>query len=172
MARLVLAILLLVVSVSPAFAQAPTGFTEFPWGTAPSVLREQLVARRCKRTTESARSWFSIQCHDYLVERLSVPLLRLDFEPASSLAGYSMVVARASYPALRELALQRFGRPTSRTGIPFVGQQMWWAWPGVSATLIEKCEDETSCLEVTTAALDGRRTQIREREVRDATQSF
>ena len=172
MAHLVLAILLLVVSVSPAAAQAPTGFTEFPWGTAPSVLREEFVARRCKRTTESALSWFSIQCHDYAVERLSVPLLRLDFEPASSLAGYSMVVARASYPALRDLVMQRFGRPTSRTAIPFAGQQMWWTWPGVSATLIERCEDGTSCLEVSTAALDVRRAQIRDRQRRESMQSF
>jgi hypothetical protein len=172
MARLLLAIVLLAAAVSFASAQAPTGFTEFAWGTSPTVLRERFIDKRCQSSSESRRVWFSIQCQGYLVERLSVPVLRLDFEPADSLAGYHMLVARGSYSALREQVLQRFGRPASRTAIPFVGQQMWWTWPGVSATLIEKCDEEASCLEVTTTALDRRREQVRERERRDSTQSF
>ena len=164
--------LALLAAVSTASAEAPTGFTEFSWGTSPSVLRADFVTKRCKKASESRRTWFSIHCQGYLIERLSVPVLRLDFEPADSLAGYHMVVARASYAAFRDLVVQRFGRPTSRTVVPFIGQQMWWTWPGVSATLIEKCEDQASCLEVTTAALDQRRAQIRERERREATQSF
>jgi hypothetical protein len=40
------------------------------------------------------------------------------------------------------------------------------------ATLIEKCGEEYSCMEVTTAALDRRREQTRERERRESTQSF
>ena len=172
MARLAFAALLVALSVSSAFAEAPTGFTEFAWGTPPAVIREQFVAKRCQSSTESRRGWTSILCQGYLVERLSVSLLRLDFEPAQSLAGYHMAVARASYPAFRDLVLQRFGRPASRTVVPFVGQQMSWTWPGVAATLIEKCGGESSCLEVTTTALDRRREQIRERDRREATQSF
>ena len=49
---------------------------------------------------------------------------------------------------------------------------MSWAWSGVSATLIEKCGEEHSCMEVKTPALDRKREQIRERERRDAVQSF
>jgi hypothetical protein len=172
MTRVAAAALLLALVVAPAAAQAPTGFTEFAWGTNPSVLREQVVTKRCQSSTESRRGWYSILCREYLIEGLSVPALRLDFEPADALAGYHMVVARGSYSAFRELVLKRFGRPTTRRLIPLIGQQMWWTWPGVSATLIEKCGEESSCLEVTTATLDRRRDAIRERERRDATQSF
>jgi hypothetical protein len=49
---------------------------------------------------------------------------------------------------------------------------MWWTWNGVSATLIEKCDEELSCVEVRTTALDRRIEQIRERERRDSAQSF
>ena len=172
MTRVVLSVLLITLFVAPAAAQAPTGFTEFAWGTRAAVLREQVVAKRCQSSTESRRGWYSILCQGYLVEGLSVPRLRLDFEPADALAGYHMDVARASYPAFRELVLKRFGRPTTRRLIPLIGQQMWWTWPGVSATLIEKCDEESSCLEVTTAPLDRRREAMRERERRDASQSF
>jgi len=98
--------------------------------------------------------------------------VQLYFEPAESLAGYHMTVARASYSAFRTLVLQRFGRPTTRSSIFVSGQQMTWAWSGVSATLIERCGEESSCLEVTTTPLDRRREQIRERERRESAQSF
>jgi hypothetical protein len=116
--------------------------------------------------------WYSVLCNGYLVEGLSIPVLRLDFEPANALAGYHMLVARGSYRAFRDLVLKRFGRPTSRSSILWSGGQMSWVWNGVSATLIEKCGEEYSCMEVTTAALDRRREQIRERERRESTQSF
>ena len=172
MTRVALVIFLLVLAVAPADAQAPTGFSEFAWGTAPSVLRDQVLSKRCQSSSESRRGWYSVLCQEYSTEGLKVPALRLDFEPADALAGYHMVVARTSYPTFRELVLKRFGRPTTRRMIPFIGQQLWWTWPGVSATLIEKCDEESSCLEVTTAPLDRRREAIRERERREATQSF
>jgi hypothetical protein len=172
MTSLVLAGLLIMLTVVPAFAEPPTGFLEFAWGTNPTVVRERLIASRCRYATESRTAWYSIECHDYLVEGLSIPVLRLDFEPGDALAGYHMTLGRGSYRAFRDLVLQRFGKPTSRTSIFISGARMWWTWPGVSATLIEKCGEEESCIEVTTTALDRRREQGRERERRDSMQSF
>jgi hypothetical protein len=173
MMRFVLAALLLgAVIVSPAFAEAPTGFAEFAWGTSPMVVREQLLAKRCRSSTESRAAWYALVCHNYLVAGLTLPILRLDFEPADSLAGYYMIVARTSYAPFRDLMLQRFGPPTSRSSIFVWGRTTTWSWPGVTATLIERCGDESSCVEVRTTALEKRAQQVRERERRDAVQSF
>ena len=172
MTRFVLAMLLVGLAILPAFAEPPRGFADFAWGTPPAALRQQFVPTRCRSTTESRQPWYSIGCRDYLVEGLSIPLLRLDFEPADSLAGYYMLVARGSYAQFRDLILQRFGRPTSRRWIPGSGTEMFWAWGGISATLIERCGQESSCVEVTTTPIDRRREQLRERERRDASQSF
>ena len=172
MTRFFLALLLIALAITPASAEAPRGFAEFAWGTSPAVIRQQFVPTRCRSTTESRQPWFSIECRDYLVEGLSIPLLRLDFEPAESLAGYYMIVARGSYRSFRDLILQRFGRPTSRRGLPGFGTEMFWSWSGVSATLIERCGQESSCVEVRTSAIERRREQLRERERRDAVQSF
>jgi len=168
---LVLAGLLLVVVVGPASAEAPAGFAEFPWRTSAATLRERFIGSRCRSSTESRRDWYSILCRDYRVEGLSIPALRLDFEPADELAGYHMLIARGSYRAFRDLVVKRFGPPTRR-GSVWAGGPEWWVWPGISATLTEKCGAESSCLEVTTSALDRRREQLRERERRDSTQSF
>jgi hypothetical protein len=157
MTPLVLAGLLIALMAAPAAAEAPNGFSEFAWGTTPTVLRQQFVATRCRSSSESRVPWYSVLCNGYLVEGLSIPVLRLDFEPANALAGYHMLVARGSYRAFRDLVLKRFGRPTSRSSILWSGAQMSWVWDGVSATLIEKCGEEYSCMEVTTAALDRRR---------------
>ena len=170
---LLLAGLLFAMLVTPAVAAPPTGFGEYAWGTNPSVLREQFIPKRCRVATEDRRIWLAIQCRDYQVEGLSIVLLRLDFEPADSLAGYYMLLARGSYRTFRELVVQRFGTPTTQTSIIWSGrQQMWWTWPGISATLIERCGEEYSCIEVTTTAIERRREQLREREKRDAMQSF
>ena len=168
---LVLAGLLDAFVAVPASADAPTGFSEFPWGTSPAVLQQQFLKTRCRSATESRREWYSVLCREYRVEGLNVPVLRLDFEPADQLAGYQMLLARGSYRALRDLVMKRFGPPTRR-GYFWAGGQEWWTWPGVSAALTEKCGEDLSCLEVTTAVLDRRRENIRERERRDATQSF
>jgi hypothetical protein len=167
-----LAMLLVVLAITPARAEAPRGFADFAWGTSPSVIRQQFAPTRCRSTTESRHLWHSIECRDYLVEGLSIPLLRLDFEPAESLAGYYMIVARGSYRPFRDLIVQRFGRPTSRRWLPGYGTEMFWSWSGISATLIERCGEESSCVEVTTTPIDRRREQLRERERRDASQSF
>lgn len=173
MTPFVLAGLLIALLVTPASADPPAGFLDFAWGTSPTVIREQLISSRCRSSTESRRSWYSILCHNYVVEGLSVPVLRLDFEPDHSLAGYQMTLARGSYRAFRDVVLQRFGKPTSsRRSIFLSGAQMSWTWPGVSATLIEKCGEDESCIEVTTTTLDRRREQIRDRERRDSMQSF
>jgi hypothetical protein len=172
MMRVALAALVSVLVAAPAFAEAPTGFGEFKWGTNPAVIRQQFIGSRCRSSTENRRHWYSIECLDYRVEGLTIPVLTLDFEPADSLAGYNMVVARGSYPAFRELVLKRFGPPTSRRSLLFTPREMTWTWPGVSATLIERCGEETSCVEVTTAAIERKREAIRERERRDSVQSF
>jgi len=165
--------LLIATLATPAAAAPPTGFAEYAWGTNPTVIREQFIPKRCRAATEDRRVWYAIQCRDYQVEGLSIVVLRLDFEPAESLAGYYMLLARGSYATFRDLVLQRFGKPTTQTSIVWLGrQQMWWTWPGVSATLIERCGEDYSCIEVTTPAIERRREQIREREKRDAMQSF
>ena len=164
--------LLIALLVAPASAEPPTGFAEFPWGTEPSVLRDRFLSKRCRSSSESREPWYSITCLGYLVEGLSVPVLRLDFEPGASLAGYYMVIAPGSYPALRDLVIKRFGRPTSRARVFWSGAHLSWAWPGMSATMIERCGEEASCLEVTTAPIERRREQLRERERRDSAQSF
>ena len=128
MMPLIVASLLIGLSVIPAAAQAPgttqvpasqapTGFAEFAWGTSPAVIRQEFMPKRCRSSTENRSVWYSLECRDYLVEGLNIPVLRLDFEPAHSLAGYYMPVARASYRAFRELIEAR-SRVTSRLGWP------------------------------------------------------
>lgn len=172
MVRFALAVLLVALVVPPAAAEPPNGFSEFAWGTSPAAIRQQFIPGRCRSSAESRRDWYSLECRGYLVEGLSIPLLRLDFEPADSLAGYYMLVARGSYRPFRDLMVQRFGRPTSRSSFLGFGGQISWAWSGVSAILIEKCGEDYSCVEVRTGALERRREQLRERERRDAVQAF
>jgi hypothetical protein len=171
MTRFILAALLSVLAITPASAEAPRGFAEFAWGTSPAVIQQQFLPTRCRSTSESRHLWYSVECRGYLVEGLTIPLLRLDFEPADSLAGYYMLVARGSYRPFKDLFLQRFGRPTSRRWLPGFGDEMHWTWAGISATMIERCGAETSCVEVRTTAIERRREETRERERRDAVQA-
>ena len=171
--RLLLALALVLAGLAlPAHAQPPTGFSEFKWGTLPDVIREQLLSKRCRERGETRGGWLSLECHNYSAEGLSIPFLRLDFEPADSLAGYYMTIARGSYPRFRDLALQRFGPPTSRRAQLFQGTVMSWVSDSVRATLIEKCGVDISCIDVATPVIDRRRQQLQERERRDASQSF
>ena len=171
--RLALAAVLVLAAAAPALADAPAGFSEFAWGTSPDVIKGKFIATRCKSSLESRRVWYSIECRDYGVEGLNIVSVRLDFEPADSLAGYHMVLARGSYRAFRDLVVTRFGPATQQRRLPlFTGGQMWWVWPGVNATLIENCGEELSCLDVKTSAIDRRIEQVRKRERRDSEQSF
>jgi hypothetical protein len=170
--RVLLAAAVLLTSFVSAAAEPPTGFSDFKWGTRPDVIREQLLSKRCREQGESRGVWYSLECHNYSAEGLSLPFLRLDFEPGDSLAGYYMTIARGSYPRFRDLALQRFGPPTSRRTQLFQGTVMSWVSQGVRATLIEKCGVDISCIDVATAVIDRRRQQLQERERRDAVQSF
>jgi hypothetical protein len=172
MRRLALVVLLVALAASEAPAAPPAGFAEFPWGTAPGVVREQLLVRRCRDITDSTRVWYSLQCRDYDVEGVSVAILRLDFEPANSLAGYYMLIARGSYRRFRDLFVQRFGAPTARQSFPWQPSVLSWTSPTVTATLFENCGAELSCIEVRTVPLDRKRQQTIEREQRDAAQSF
>ena len=172
MTRLVLGVLLVALAAAEASAEPPTGFAEFPWGTNPRVLRDEVLAKRCRGTSESRHGWYSLQCSDYAVEGLAITVLRLDFEPDNALAGYSMKMARGSYRRFRDLALERFGRPVSRWVLPWQGSVMSWSSATVTATLSEDCGQDTSCMDVTTRALDRRRQEILERQRRDASQSF
>src|SRR5215831_11210757 len=99
MTQVSLALALIVLLAPPVFAEPPTGFSEFAWGTKPSVIREQFLPKRCRASKENWSTWYSVECQGYLVEGLNIPMLRLDFEPADSLAGYYMIVARGSYRA-------------------------------------------------------------------------
>ena len=171
--RFLLALALVLTGLAlPADAQPPTGFSDFRWGTLPEIIRDQLLARRCRESSESRSAWYSLECHNYSAEGLSIPFLRLDFEPADSLAGYYMTIARGSYPRFRDLALQRFGPPTARRTQLFQGTVMSWVSDSVRATLFEKCGLDISCIDVATPVIDRRRQQLQERERRDASQSF
>jgi hypothetical protein len=168
-----LALLVVAPVVSQSAAEPPTGFSQFPWGTSVGVIRAELLATRCRSSTESWDGWYSVLCLDYRIDEISVPSVRLDFEPADSLAGYSMTIARGSYRRFRDLAVQRFGSPTaSSRSFPWRGSVMSWTSEGVTATLIEQCGAETACMEVTTRALDRKRHELTERRRREAAQGF
>lgn len=149
----------------------PTGLAEFAWGTTLDVLREQFLSRRCESHQASARS--SALCYRYRVEAMTVLLLRLDFEPDDSLAGYYMAVASHSYPTLRSLTLQRFGSPTwQRRPLFRAGEELSWSWDNVQATLLQRCGEETACLEVKTLPLIRKRDQDRTRQAERLLQSL
>lgn len=173
MLRLVFGVLVMALLVLDAAAEAPTGFSQFAWGTTPATLRAQLLTQRCGRVSESrSAGWHQIVCHRYSLEGVSVPTLTFDFEPTDALAGYSMLIARGSYPQFRDLAVERFGRPTSRRGILWQGAVMTWTTKDVTATLTEACAPELSCMDVTTRALDLKRQQLADRKRQDSLQGF
>jgi hypothetical protein len=173
MPPLIFGVLLMALVVFEAVAEAPTGFSQFPWGTTPAVLRDQLLTKRCGRVSESmSAGWHQIVCHRYSLEGVSVPTVSFDFEPADALAGYSMLIARGSYQRFRDLALERFGRPTSRGGIFWQGAVITWTTDNVTATLTERCAPDLSCMDVTTRALDRRRQQLADRKRQDSLQGF
>ena len=162
---------ILITLASVAHGAEPTGFADFPWGTTAEVLREKLLTKRCE-SYQPERSGASALCHRYRVDGLSVVLLRLDFEPADSLAGYYMLIARYSYRTLRGLINERFGKPTSRRAVLWFGEEMSWVWEGGQATLIERCGEETSCLEVKTLPIIRKREQERARQSENLFQSL
>jgi hypothetical protein len=163
MARLWTTLAGLVLWGSTAHAEMPTGFAEFPWGTRADVLTQQFLVRRCGSFTGfSSRAGFSL-CHYYRVEGLSILTVRFDFEPDDQLAGYGMSIAPNSYAALRKQVIERFGPPGVRTAFLWFGEQLFWAWDGGEARLIQKCTDETACLEVKTLVLIQKLEQERSR---------
>lgn len=174
MRRPLLTVLLVALVASEGFAAPPSGFSQFPWGTNPAVLREQLLSKRCSRVTESRpeAGWYQLVCYGYSFEGIAVPSVGFDFEPADSLAGYSMRIDRGAYRRFRDLAVERFGPPTSRSGFLWQGAVLSWASDTVTATLTEKCGADVSCLDVTTRPLEQRRQQLIERERRDSLQGF
>lgn len=157
---------------TPAGAEEPKGFADFPWGTVPEVLREKLLTKRCQSYVHYSRETRSAYCRAYLVEGLNVSQLRFDFEPDDSLAGYYMLVARHSYPTLRRLTLERFGPPTAKSSFFGFNEQLFWDWEGTRALLIQRCGPETSCLEVKTLPLVKKREQEIARQRRELQQSF
>ena len=174
MIRGLLTFALVTVFVAHASAEPPSGFAQFGWGTKPGVLRQELLTQRCMSVTESNApdGWRALLCQGYSLEDVSVLSVRFDFEPADSLAGYAMYIARGSYPRFRDIVLQRFGPPTSRRGILWQGTVLSWSSDTVTATLVEKCGQDTSCMEVTTPALERKREALIERKRQDAIQGF
>ena len=160
--------------VAHASAEPPGGFAQYPWGTSPRVLRQELLNQRCMNVSESnaADGWRALLCQGYALEDVSVLTVRFDFEPAESLAGYAMYIARGSFPRFRDIVLQRFGPPTSRRGILWQGAVLSWNSDTVNATLVEKCGQDTSCMEVTTRVLDRKREALIEHKRQDAVQGF
>ena len=131
-----------------ALAQ-PSGFGQFPWGSSADVLKRE-VGGRCQLYSES--SAYAL-CRGYQIRGLTVLLLRFDFVPGNSLAGYGLETLRREYHELRKLAVERFGNPTTRTRILWFREQLFWVWTDMEAVLIERCGEERSCLEVRTRAL-------------------
>jgi hypothetical protein len=140
----------------------PSGFGQFPWGSSAAVLRQE-VAKRCQQYSES--STYAL-CHGYQAGGLTVLLLRFDFVPSNSLAGYGLETLQREYNALRKLAIERFGNPAARTRILWFREQLFWAWTDAEAVLIERCGEGRSCLEVRTRAI------IQERERRESEDRF
>lgn len=140
----------------------PPGFGQFPWGSGADVLKRE-VGTRCQLYSES--SSYAL-CHGYQIRGLTVLLLRFDFVPGNSLAGYGLETRRREYNELRKLAVERFGNPTTRTRILWFREQIFWTWTDVEAVLIEQCGEERSCLEVRTRAV------IQERERRESENRF
>jgi hypothetical protein len=174
MSRLVLGLVLAALIASEGFAEPPNGFSQFPWGTSPAVLRDQLLSKRCSRVTEHRPlgGWYQLVCYDYSFEGVAAPSVGFDFEPSDALAGYSMRLTRGSYARFRDLALERLGRPTWRRGYLWQGTVMSWTSDTATATLTEKCGQDTSCMDVSTRVLDDKRRQISDRERRESGQAF
>lgn len=140
----------------------PSGFGQFPWGSRADVLKRE-VGRQCQLYSESSAHAL---CRGYQIRGLTVLVLRFDFVPGNSLAGYGLETLRREYTELRKLAVERFGNPTTRTRILWFREQLFWIWADAEAVLIERCDEERSCLEVRTRAL------MEERERRQSENRF
>jgi hypothetical protein len=157
---LITALALLV--VDPAWAEEPTGFAEFRWGTASHRVDEGLHG---KCTFNRATEEFAF-CTCYHVP--SVGAVKVAFwsipDPGGNacdakLAGYSIMLRASGYASLRSVAIEKFGAPTTSrfaeyttgAGFKVSGEIVSWVGPGATAHLSERCDTVTeSCLSVRT----------------------
>jgi hypothetical protein len=165
-----LAIILWSTGVTAA-SDAPTGFSDVPWGT-PSFKVSDAMSGRCvfRRISPEVAA-----CRKYEIPTLgevdvfftSTP--SLTGGPADGvLDGYSIDAEWGLYKGLRELALEKFGAVTQR-GSNEGREVLVWNWPPIGplkfkAVLIENCGASKSCLRVNTA----RRAAIEEEALKQA----
>jgi len=145
---------------APAWAEEPTGFAEFRWGTASHRVDEGLYGKCAfDRATEEVAF-----CTGYVLP--SVGSVKLAFwsipDPGGNaydakLAGYSILLRASGYASLKSVAVEKFGAPTTSrmaayttgAGFKVSGEIVTWVWPGATAHLSERCDKVTeSCLNV------------------------
>lgn len=156
-----LAICCLLGLATSASAEEPKGFLEWPWGTTyETIAKDQSWCRSREKLAEGTKT---ITCHLYFVGDVPITLLVLAFQPLDALSGYTMCFASASYGAMRDVTVGKFGPPTST--IPLqqyrtpreasISEGLGWKWPsGTIALLLENRPlDISSCLTVSTKAL-------------------
>jgi len=126
----------LLASATSAFAEEPTGFLEWPWGTPKDTLESKFLFPRCKnRPSEPAEP---AVCGSYQLGDIQILSLRLNFKPDDALSGYVMYFHKDSYAKMLDAATAKFGAPTQPT--------LWqWQWPsGTTALLRERCGSRAS----------------------------
>jgi hypothetical protein len=132
---IVVAMLCCVLAVATsAYAEEPTGFLEWSWGTPKATLESKFLLPRCKsRTSEPAEP--SV-CGSYQLGDIEILSLRLNFKPDDALSGYVMYFHKESYAKMLDAASDKFGATPQRT---------LWQWPsGTTALLLERCGGRAS----------------------------
>jgi hypothetical protein len=181
----VVAIGLIVSSVAThARAEEPTGFTQYPWGTAPNIVATEVIQKKgplpggswC--ATAGLSGGTSIQenyawCEVYVIQGCCTVDLTLRFD-ATGLANYGMnLLDFPLYGRFRAVVLDKFGPPHTSTSQEYVtgagqrvkGEVLGWQWATAGASLIQICGKVTQpCLVVgTNAFFDARTKQDTER---------
>lgn len=140
----------------PAWAEAPLGFTDLPWGSSRKAVADFLQPRCLELRAVQG----SVVCLGYSLGSLGDGWVALLFEPEDSLQGYYLTVDSAMWRAFRRTVVDKFGPParteqrrqTTEAGASVTQVQLSWSWPdGTTATLSETCGSLTeSCLRVFT----------------------
>jgi hypothetical protein len=174
----VVVICLIVLSVTThARAEEPTGFAQYPWGTARNILATEVIqGQRCSsgkytggKVIEEKYAW----CEVYVIEGCCSVDLTLGFD-ATGLTAYRMkLLDFPLYQRFRTLVLDKFGPPHASRSEEYVtgagqrvpGEVLDWQWANVGASLIQICGKVTQpCLVVETKAFaDARMRQDAER---------
>jgi hypothetical protein len=175
-------LIVLLALAAPALADAqPTGFADLPWGTPSYKVYEAMHASKICVFVRDEPDRATCSNYDMPgVGRGAVYFLSLLPEPGQpryegKLAGYYIVFrpADASYPAFRQVVVEKFGGPHDRVDAAATGEVLRWSWPGVMATLTQRCSRfGEHCLMVTTPALDAQTASQRAAERERAKKAF